>query len=147
MYRGFVAISAVVFAMAAFVAGCGGGDDESLTKAEFIKQGDAICQEAENKKNAGLEKAFKDKANQGAGKEVQERLVTDVALPPIATMTEELADLGAPDDQATAIVEGFEKAVEEIEADPQAALTSERGAFAEPDKLAAEYGFKVCSRI
>jgi len=132
----------------ALLGGCGGGDDEaSLTKAEFIKQGDAICAEAEEKKNAALEKAFQKKENQSSQKAVQERLVTEVALPPVATMAEELADLGAPDDQASAIVEGYEEAVEEIEADPAAAVASEEGPFKEPNELAADYGFKECSQV
>jgi hypothetical protein len=145
-HRGVVAI--FVIGLVALLSGCGGSDDEpSLTKAEFIKQGDAICAEAEEKKNAALAKAFQKKENQSSQKAVQERLVTDVALPPIAAMAEELSDLGAPDDKATAIVEGYEAAVEEIEEDPAAAVSSEKGPFAQPDKLAAEYGFKECSGI
>ena len=54
------AVAAAV--LAALVAGCGGGGDTTtdetvtLTKAEFIKQGDAICKEGNEEIEAGFEK-------------------------------------------------------------------------------------------
>ena len=38
-----------VLATAAVAAGCGGGSDKTLTKAEVIKQGTAICKAAERR--------------------------------------------------------------------------------------------------
>src|SRR6478736_565146 len=38
-----------VLATAAVAAGCGGGSDKTLTKAEVIKQGTAICKAAEKR--------------------------------------------------------------------------------------------------
>lgn len=145
VYRGFVVVIAITVA-AALAAGCGGSDDESLTKAEFIKQGDEICLQAEETKNKALEKAFAAKGNKGSEKEFQEKLVTDVALPPIATMTDELQELGPPDDQAEAVVKAYEDVVGELEAEPELAFTTEEP-FGRATKPAAKYGFKDCSEI
>jgi hypothetical protein len=138
-------------AVLAIGAGCGGGDDDSLSKAEFVKQADAICTQKEAEKNKALEAGFQQAGKEGKkGKKVEEELVTDTALPPISEMTEELGDLGAPsgeEDKAEAMVEAFEEEVEKIEGDPGSVLTGAGGEFAKANKLAKEMGLKVCSQI
>lgn len=150
MGRGLIAVLLGVFAIALVGAGCGGGDDtgSGLTKAEFVKQGDAICAKADAKKNSDLKSAFEQQAKEGKqlNKSIERQLVTEVALPPVATMTEELADLGAPDEKAGAIVTAYEDGVSAIEDDPGSVLNGSNP-FEEPDKLALEYGFKRCSEI
>ena len=58
MNKASLAVLAVLVALAALVAGCGDGDDSdttaTLTKAEFIKQGDRICEKAEEQSEAQL---------------------------------------------------------------------------------------------
>lgn len=145
MQRGFLAASVMAIMALVFVAGCGGGDDNSLTKAEFIQQGDAVCRKAEETKNKALEKAFAEE-NKGSEKEIQEKLVTDVALPPVAAMADELSELGPPDEQAEAVVSAYEEIVAEIEAKPETAFSTEEP-FGKANKLAKQYGFKACSEI
>lgn len=135
--------------VALVVAGCGGGGDDSLTKAEFIEQGDAICAAASKQKNTALERELNKQAKTGKAfaKSAEEELVTDTALPPIAAMTEKLAALDAPDADAEAIPQAFEEAVQELEADPASGLGAGAAPFADADKLARAYGLKVCSTI
>jgi hypothetical protein len=134
-------------AIAAVATGCGGGTT-SLTKAEFTKQADAICLEAEETKDAAI--LAYEKKHSKLDKSVEEELVTDVALPPIQAMTDELGGLGAPSDEESktdAIVESFEGAIEKIEEDPSSVLTAPTSPFAEADKLAGQYGMKSCAEI
>jgi hypothetical protein len=131
------------------VAGCGGGDDSSLTKAEFIKQADAVCLAAEKEKQDGLE-AFLEESGTGPGKPLtpkqQEEMATDAILPPLRTEADELNELDVPDgeeERVTPILEGFDETLKSLEADPEAAAT-ESDPFGKVAKLAGEYGFKTC---
>jgi hypothetical protein len=136
----------------ALVTGCGGGDDEeSLTKAQFIKQADAICEKQNKKKNEDLVKAYAklEKEGKTAGKKGEAELIGDVALPPIAQMTEELADLGLPEeqeDQAEQFITEMEQAVAEVEEDPSLALSAEEP-FEKPKERATKFGFSDCKEF
>src|SRR6476469_8714375 len=108
--------------MALLLAGCGGGDDETaLTKAQFVRQGNAICKsqtEAREKiLSAALKRAEKQKAFTKAEKE--EAIVE--LMGPYEEMTAELKDLGAPqgdEKQVEAITEAMEEAAAEVEKNP-----------------------------
>jgi uncharacterized membrane protein YdbT with pleckstrin-like domain len=149
--RGIVALLVGVVVVLVAGAGCGGGDDDSLSTAEFVKQADAICTNREAEKNKNLEAAFQKANQEGAkGKEVEEKLVTETALPPIREMTEELSDLGAPsgeEDQVESMIAAFEAEIEKIEGDPASALTGSGGSFEKADQLAQGLGLKACSQV
>jgi hypothetical protein len=141
-----------VLVVLAIGVGCGGGDDDSsLSKADFVKQADEICDRAETKKNKDLEAAFQKLGKEGkSGKKAEEELVTGTALPPISEMTEELKDLGAPsgeEDQADAMIEAFEEEVEKVEGDPTSVISGEGGEFDKANQLAKKMGLKACSQI
>ncbi len=155
--RGSIAL-VVALLVAVLVAGCGGSGSGSSdatgasTKAEFIAQGDKICAAAEAKKNKAITSAFSKtpKQSQEPTKAYEEELVTEVALPPIASMSEELSELPLPsgeEEEAEAILAAFQSAVAEIESNPEVAIEGAAQPFAEADKLAGEYGFKSCSEI
>ena len=153
MFRKVIAITAGVLAVLAVGVGCGGDDDSgsSLTKAEFTKQADAICKKQEEKKNNALTTAYEKLGKEGKeGKKAQEEVIADVALPPISQMTEELADLGAPEgeeEKAEEMVAAFEEEVQKIEDDLPGTLSGKVGNFDKANKLAKEMGLKDCSLI
>ena len=133
--------------VACFLGGCGGEDEEALTKAEYVKQGEAICERHNKKKDAALLKAFEDLSKSGktAGPKAEEEVIADVALPPVAQMTEELADLGLPEEQeaeAEKFISEMEAAVSEVEEDPSRALTAEP--FGQAKASAKRLGFTAC---
>jgi hypothetical protein len=140
-------------AIALLVTGCGGDDstaeggDSSLSKAAFIKQGDAVCVKADKEKQAAIEE-FLQESDLGPNKPLsdkeQEEMVTVAILPPISKAAEELTDLGAPDAQASAIIEGVEGVTEEAEANPAKLSTPKDDPFAGVAKQAKQYGFKAC---
>jgi hypothetical protein len=154
MSKGLIATLAGVVAIAVIAAGCGSSSSDStssLTKAEFIKQGDAICEKGNKNDEAEFE-AFAKENNISQSKEPskaqEEELVKTVILPSISTQAEELGELGAPsgeEDQVNAIVEGVEEAVEKAEEDPSTVLKG-NGPFEEVDTLTKEYGLKVCGQ-
>ncbi len=132
-------------AIGAVAVGCGGSGG-SLTKAEFINQADAICKKAEEERLAGFQESPKVSASTSkkAMAAIQQRLLTAVVLPSIQTEAEELGDLAAPSgDEAkvAAIVEAYEQAVKEVEANP----STQGKAFPKFNKLAPEYGLKDCT--
>ena len=139
---------------AAAIAGCGGGDGDetsSLTKAQYVKQADAICTKAGEEKEKAIAAAFKKRSldKLPSSKKVQEELVLDV-LPPLKKMTEELAELEAPsgdEERVEAMVQSFEDSVENLEEDPGEGLKENYNAFDKPTKLAADYGLETCSNV
>lgn len=134
------------------IAGCGGSDDESLTKAEFVRQADAICKKADAKRDtevkAAIEKQQESKRSMTNAE--GEDLIVDVALPPLDEMTAELADLGEPEpegEKATAMVSAFEDGLEVIEDDTAKVLQGSVDPFKSAKKLAVDYGVKACSEV
>ncbi|HEY7255221.1 MAG TPA: hypothetical protein VH476_00940 [Solirubrobacterales bacterium] len=157
MSKGPVASIFGLLAIALIAAGCGGGGDTTsttatLTKAEFLKQGNQVCAEGNKEINAGYEEFLKKNhlshKNQPT-KAQKEELAETVVLPGIAKQVEGVKALGAPsgeEEQVDAIVEGAEEALEEAEEDPAAFVSEEGGdPFKEVDKLTSAYGLTACS--
>jgi hypothetical protein len=149
-----LALAALV-ALAALIAGCGGGDETTdsatvtLTKAEFIKQGDAICKEGNEGNEAEAEEFAEENGFtlEKASDEQLEEAVGEVLVPSLNQQAEELDALGAPEgdeEKVEEIVVALEDATEEIEDDPS--LVFEEKTLEEPNKLADAYGFKVCGQ-
>lgn len=145
-------ITAFAFAVIAVIAaGCGGGSSSastsSLTKAEFIKQGDKTCA----KGNEEIEEGFKESKAGEEGKEPSKaeavELSETVLLPAVKKESEELRALGVPSDggEITTILDELDEAIEEGEENPEALVSSEsEEIFGPVNKLATKYGFKVC---
>ncbi|MFL5834508.1 MAG: hypothetical protein ACJ76B_11100 [Solirubrobacterales bacterium] len=130
--------------------GCGGSDDassEPLTKRAFLKQGNSICEKGVKEKDKLFEASFKEISAGGkepAKKDV-EQLVLDI-LPPIQKTTEQLAELSPPEKdegKVSALIEGYEEAVQEAEEDPGSALSA--NFMKAPNEAAQTYGFTSCA--
>ena len=145
-------------ALVVLVAGCGGGDETTagettsgetvtLTKAEFIKQGDAICKKAGDRSEKEAEEFAQENGFtlEKANEEQLEEAVAEVLVSALRDQAEELNALGAPEgdeDQVEEIIVSLEGAADEVEDDP--GVVFEEKVFKEPNELAQEYGFKVC---
>jgi hypothetical protein len=147
MFRSYLGISLLTafFAAAIVASGCGSGDDSeaALTKAQFIKQGDQICAKFQEEQLKGLREYAKEHPNAG-----QDDLVVFVGLPPINKAIEGLESLNPPpadEAEVETMITAMEDAVDKAEADPQAIVSGESNPFDKADRLAAEYGFKVCA--
>lgn len=152
MNKAFLPAIAVLVALAALVAGCGGSDDTTdetvtLTKAEFIKQGDAICKEA-NEENETEAEEFAEENDfklEKASKGQLEEAVAEVLVPSLNKQVEELDALGAPEgdeEQVEEIIVSLEDVAAEVEDD--SSLVFEEKTLEKPSQLANAYGFEVC---
>jgi hypothetical protein len=138
-------------------AGCGGGGGDttgeassSLTKAAFLKKGNAICAKGNEKVEAGFE-SFSKQHHLSQSREpsdaVQEEAAEEVLIPAITAQLEEIRALGTPkgdEGELEEILVGAEEAVEEGEEDPATLLGNEPGKFTEVNKMARRYGLTVC---
>jgi hypothetical protein len=142
----FLALVAALVALLAF-AGCGGGDDTTeVTKAEFTKQANAGCKEHTKERDELFKKVSSEIDASEVTRADQERLISEVLLPPFEKDIENLKSLGAPagdEQQVEAIIEAMEKSVDKVEAKPLVALRSS-SQFAEARALAVKYGLTDC---
>ncbi len=136
------------------VAGCGSSDDDeggeetqTLTKVEFIEQGDKICEEAEDRSESEAEDFAEENGFEleKASEEEIEEAITEVLVPALNQQAEEIQALGAPEGdekRVEAIVTALEDGANEVADDPKLAFQGQP--LKEASKLARDYGFKVC---
>jgi hypothetical protein len=141
-------------------AGCGSSDDSttgstdggetstaSLTKAEFVKQGNAICKVGNEEIDGEFEK-FAEENGLNENKEPTEAQFEEAAeeflLPTITRQVEEIRALGTPEGEGEAIeafLDNAEAEVEKVEGDPS--LLGE-DAFNAVNEEARAIGLTVC---
>ncbi len=157
MSKRLIATAAGVLAIALIAAGCGSSSDNStdstasLTKAEFVKQGNAICATGNKQIEAGFESFGKEhhlSENTQPTEAQAAELAETVLVPAVTTQIEGIRALGAPsgeEDQVNAILEAAEEGVEKAEEDPNALFSSNgENAFGEANELSREYGLTTC---
>lgn len=127
-------------AIALLVVGCGGGGSSdstaTVTKAQFVKEANAICEQANKVQLAAA--AIGEKQGKTRAELISQALI------PIQTQAEEVGKLDPPQgdqQQIDAIVKGLEDGVKVVEADP----TAFESAFTKVDKLAVKYGLTSCT--
>ena len=142
-------LSLLLVAAVLLAVGCGGGDT-ALTKAEFIKQADLICQKAEKKKAKATE-AFLLKTHAGPGNPLThaqlEYQTKKLVMPPIRSATQEINELGAPDGEEKTIstlIKSLEQASDKAEKRAEEPNPASGDSYTQAAKLAREYGFKTC---
>lgn len=150
MFRGILAVLVGVLAIAVVGAGCGSSDDESLTKAEFVRQANAICEKGNKQrikeytaflKGRGDEPKTLAEANKGVDEAGEELLAGFYEK-----RAEALAELPPPsgdEEEVAAIVDAFEQGADDAAQDPSAIAGGVPG-IEKGVKLAAAYGLEVC---
>ena len=149
MKRYLVGAFAVIWVLLGLGCGSGGSDSSNasnasatVSKAEYVKQADAICGRTEKKQLQLVAKFPKQKPT----KQAQVELVEFAGIPPLSEQAKELSDLPAPREDAAdakAYVAAFSVGVEKAEGDPSTMLKAP-SPFAEAEALALKFGFKVC---
>jgi hypothetical protein len=123
----------------------------ALTKAEFLKQGNAICKKGNQQINKVANQTFTKKKypNGPPPQSVQTKFATDTAIPNIQSQIDGVKALGAPtgdEAQVKAIIDSAQSALDKAKADPTILLqnNSKNDPFAAANKLATAYGLTVC---
>ena len=132
----------------ALLAGCGGGDDSSstataLTKAEFLKQGNAICA----KGNKATDQLVNQTFTQGKKPtEAQLEKFTSQAAPIVQQQIDGLRALGAPtggEQQVNQILDDAQSALDMVKQDPSLFLKGDP--FKKANQEAKAYGLSACA--
>jgi type IV pilus biogenesis protein CpaD/CtpE len=137
----------IFVALAVFSAGCGSSDsEESLTKAEFVKQANRICKESEKERGEIISEAVQ-QANPKGNLQAQQEDALEKALPTYEDAARKIDELGAPEgseDTVDAIVEAMEEASEKVRANLQTAAVS-NVPFNKANELTESYGLNACT--
>jgi len=135
--------------LVAALAGCGSDGDETtaatVSKAQFIKQADAVCDKTEGRQLKRIEEF--QKRQLPPGPKAERELVAFAGVPPLAIEAEELEELPLPSsggDEAEAFIDAFRAGVAKAEEDPASMLSEKAYPFVRATELAREFGFKVC---
>jgi hypothetical protein len=149
-----VLLAALVALAVVAVAGCGSSSSStestaSLSKAEFLKKGNAICKEGNESINGEFEEFDKENNLSETAeppKEEQEEAVEQVLIPAINRQVEEVKALGTPEGdegELAELISAEEGVVEEAEENPLL-LFEGTAKQKEANKLATDYGLTVC---
>jgi hypothetical protein len=147
----FIALIVAVAAFAVVVAGCGSSDSTtdstaSLSKAEFVKQGNAICAAGNKEINAGFEELSFNKKTGPTEAQIEE-VAEDTLVPSVTKQIGEIRALGAPSGEEEAVetfLENAEKDVEDVEEDPSS-VAGNGDPFAGVNKEAKAIGLDACA--
>jgi hypothetical protein len=151
-----IALIGAVMAFAAIVAGCGSSSSStestaSLSKAEFVKQGNAICEAGNKEINAGFEEFAKErefsKTKQPSPAEIEEG-AEEIVVPSIRKQIDQIKALGAPEgeeEQVEAFVENAETQLEKGEEDASLLADESKHLFASVNEEGKALGLTACA--
>lgn len=107
-----------VIGVALLAAGCGGGgedgaDAQQIDKAAFVKQADAICEQASGRMAAELQ-SFGQREPEKNSTETQVLLLREVLVPGLEEEQRQIQALGLPKEakkEAEALLDAYQKAI------------------------------------
>jgi hypothetical protein len=137
-----------LMALLLFTLGCGSGNSTtSLTRGEFIKQGNAICEKQQNKRKEMIGEAVAEiPKGQVMSDKLKKRVMLEIT-PFYEKMTAELKQLGTPEgdeQQVEAMIKAMEKAPKETRAHLSRAI-NRSVEYTKPDELVRDYGLESCA--
>lgn len=127
-----------------WLAGCGGGSEGPLSKAEFIERGNAICGRA-----ATEQRALAPPATVNSQPPANRSSYVEPVL--VKSIEKELRRLKAIDlppgdkKKIKAIFKEIEKGIKDAELDPLDPLVNATDPFRKANRLARAYGLKACA--
>ena len=151
MMRRPLVLLACVLAIAPVAAGCGSSkkseSSQTITKAAFLKKGNAICAQGNRDINAGGKRLFGTNRTKKPSTKQLKAFATTVLLPSVESQVNGIRALGAPKgDEATvkAILDAADEGVAAGKKDPLSLTKEGADPFAKANRLARAYGLKVC---
>ena len=151
----FIAVLLGAMAGALLIAGCGSSSDTtestaSISKAAFLKQGNAICKAGNEEINEGFEKFGKENnlQNKEPSEAQFEEITETILVPSVSKQISGVRALGAPEGEEGEIDEfltNAEEALEELEEEPSlAGAEGKEEPFFTVNKEAAALGLTAC---
>lgn len=145
----FLALVGTALALVLAAVGCGGGGDSTttVTKAQFVKQVNALCLEREKERLNAVQSIISGlKPGAQLSDSRQAKMVTTIIVPSYTKMIANVKSLEAPEGdnaEIEKIVKAMEQALKKVEADPRQAVFSVV-MFEQANGLATKYGLKSC---
>ena len=143
---------AAILAMVLVATGCGSSKNKSaasakpaLTKAEFLKKGNAICKRGNQQINKAARTLFPNKKARPSQAQLK-KFATGTLIPSVQRQINGVKALGAPkgdEAKVRAIVTSAQAALDQGKKDPLR-LVSKHDPFTKSDKLAKAYGLTAC---
>jgi hypothetical protein len=139
--RNLIVVSVVgVIGAALLVAGCGGGgedgaDAQQIDKAAFVKQADAICEQASGRMAAELQSFTQREAARNSN-ETQILLLRKVLVPGLEEEQRQIKALGIPKEakkEAEALLEAYRKAIDRTKTRAKAILENAAKVVGSPE--------------
>ena len=144
-------IAGVMLGALVVIAACGGGGSSALSKDEFVKQGNAICQKGNDAIDSTGSSFFSDSTQQPDPATVQ-KFFKETVSPNVKKQVDDLDKLNPPKElqaQVDKLVADARAALtklqEQIDKDPNAALNSNEDPFANVNKEASAIGLVACA--
>jgi hypothetical protein len=141
----FAGVTLVVAAIALGVAGCGGDDETTISKSDFITQANEICKTA----NDQVDAASNEELSANPTPEEIEAFWNDTARPSAEEQVQQIRDLGAPEgdeEQIDALLAAVESATEEAQtAVDNGTFGQGPDPFEEANRLSLDYGLTDCA--
>lgn len=134
-------LACAVSSIALLGVGCEGGNPE-MTRAQFVRQADAICRQA-GAEQAVIAVKYKDRVRPG-----EYEAVTAVFVPPMTRELRRLSALSPPPGgqrRVEAILEQIEAGVNDAKADYLDLFVKETDPFAQANGAARQFGLSACA--
>jgi hypothetical protein len=146
-----VTLAAGILAVAVVVAGCGSSGDAQteISRAEFVRQANALCHDTEVRLKAGIARllAGNEPSNGREVVKAEAEVGRKVLIPAMEDQAEKIEALGAPNGDAAkvhAIVRATEEGLGKAEKHPERAVKDGTEAFGKANRLARAYGLSAC---
>ncbi len=130
--------------VAATAAGCGSSSKPTITKAEYVKKGNAICAHG----NATQQAAAASLGEHPSQAQI-EALVTGTLIPGIQSQIDAIRALGAPSGEEATVSHMLDVAQEDLDkvkSNPSALAQESAHPFANFAAIAHPYGLTECAR-
>jgi hypothetical protein len=140
----------VSLGLISLIVGCGGGGEETISKAEFIEQADAICKKSTKERSDAFTKLLNQYDDGNPPQAELDQLIENDTVPAFKKQREAIAELPSPDEGEEEIEQMLvllDEAIAKVEAEPDEAINRAAGWFADYEQAAVDFGFKECSEF
>lgn len=133
--------------LGALVIGCGGGGDETITKAAFVAQGNAICKKAMRERIAAERDFFEGQVENGSSpsQAVTEKRYVALVAPHLERVVVEFEGLDDSGADPSVFIASFRDGIKTVENETAEVFEGAVVPFQEASEHAKELGLNACA--